>query len=211
MSPLMGEVERAVARVEQASVLDPLSGLLGIGVGQAIPPGRIRETLRGAQLGHPLHPLVTDIPIGFLTTASVLDLVGPRTATSSQRFVGLGLLSALPTIAAGLADWSALRTDRQRRVGVVHAGANVLGLAFYLSSYRARRRNRWFKGAAMSVVGMTTMTAGGYLGGHLIFRQAANVEVPAPRELSYDPLLDSADAGPMLTVTIDDELRVSDK
>lgn len=63
----------------------------------------------------------------------------------------------------------------------------------------------------MSVVGMTTMTAGGYLGGHLIFRQAANVGGPASRELSHDPLLDSADSGPMLTVTIDDELRVGDR
>jgi uncharacterized membrane protein len=121
------------------------------------------------------------------------------------------LLSAFPTIAAGLADWGALKTDEQRRVGLVHGGLNALGLAFYLSSYRARRHDRWARGAAMSIVGMTTMTVGGYLGGHLIFRRAANVEPAASVAVASAPLASVEDRGRHLTVTIDDELRVGDR
>src|ERR1700687_5891786 len=36
----------------------------------------LRDLLHGTWLGHPLHPALTDIPIGAFIVAFVLDLVG---------------------------------------------------------------------------------------------------------------------------------------
>ena len=80
-------------------------------------------------LGHPLHPLLTDLPIGFWTSAFVLDLVGgPGSRDASRQLVAWGVVSAVPTAAAGLADWPGLD-----RAGPAHrAGARR----------RQRRRHR---------------------------------------------------------------------
>src|SRR4029078_8445605 len=69
-------------------------------------------------------------------------------------------------------DWSQLH-PQQQRVGLVHAAANGLALAFYTSSLLARVRGRSLTGKAMGFAGLGAMTLGGYLGGHLVFRQAA--------------------------------------
>ena len=204
---IIRSAKRAVAFVEHSPVLDLAAGALCAATDRVIPEGPIRKTLQGAQLGHPLHPMLTDIPIGMLTSASVLDLAGPRTGTAARRFVGLGLLSAVPTIAAGLADWSALTDKEAKRVGVVHASANLVGLACYLSSYRARRRGSWVKGVAMSVLGMTSMTVGGYLGGHLAFPEVApdpttSTDVTAPSRT--EPSSASFDLRQPLAVTMGD-------
>ena len=73
-------------------------------------------------LGHPLHPVLTDLPIGFWTSAWVLDLIGGEDhAPAAQLLVGLGLLSTVPTIATGAADWTAL-PRRDKRLGLLHVG-----------------------------------------------------------------------------------------
>lgn len=217
MTPLTQRpLEAAISRVEQASILDAAAGPLAALGDRAIPTGPVRSTLQGAQLGHPLHPLLTDIPIGLFTSASLLDLGGPRSATAARRFVGLGLLSALPTVAAGLADWMRLDAPPARRVGLVHAGANALGLACYLSSYRARSQSRWLKGAAMSVVGMTVMSVGGYLGGGLIFNHGAGVGEQAPSAAAGDDwpsAIEDLDFTPNhpLALAVDGDIRLGER
>src|SRR5690606_4987498 len=94
-------------------------------------PGR-RRVLQGHALGHAIHPLLTDLPIGFWTSATVLDLVGGRDSRpAARRFVGLGLLSAGPTALTGWAEWADIDERPQRRVGVVHAVANVTAVVAY--------------------------------------------------------------------------------
>lgn len=170
-------VEQRIAGTEG---LDRLADPLQRAVQAALPPGPAHDVLRGAWLGHPLHPMLTDLPIGFWTSAWVLDLVGGRRSQPvADALVGLGVLSAVPTIAAGLADWSALgKVDR--RTGVVHACCNVVATALYARSWSARRRGRRAAGVALGMAGAAAATAGGYLGGHLVFRRAANVEHEAP-------------------------------
>ena len=104
----------------------------------ALPPGDVRDALQGEWLGHPVHPVLTDLAIGFWTSAFVLDLVPvKRLRAAADVFVALGLAAALPTVATGLADWSRLPRERQR-VGVVHAGSNAVASGFYAWSLAAR-------------------------------------------------------------------------
>jgi nitrite reductase/ring-hydroxylating ferredoxin subunit len=99
--------------------------------------------------------------------------------------VGLGVAAALPTAAAGLADWSDLNKP-ERRTGVVHAAANLVATALYGLSFLARRRGHRTGGVLLGLAGATAATAGGFLGGHLAYRRGAGVNqaaaAPAPRD-----------------------------
>jgi uncharacterized membrane protein len=125
------------------------------------------NALRGTWLGHALHPLLTDFPLGAWMSASFLDLFGgPGARRPAQRLIGFGLLAAVPTAAAGLAEWRAT-AGGARRVGVVHAGVNSTATLLYGSSWVARRRGSQPTAVALGVVGGLVATTGGYLGGHL--------------------------------------------
>ena len=110
-------LEPIVEGVEQATALDPVADRLRDAVARAIPNGPTKDLLSGTWLGHPLHPMLTDLPIGFWTSAFVLDIIGgKRSRPAAELLVGLGVLSALPAAASGAADWSDTY-GRSRRVG----------------------------------------------------------------------------------------------
>ena len=136
----------------------------------------LKDALSGTWLGHPLHPMLTDIPIGSWTSAFVLDIVGgKRGRQAADMLVGIGILSALPTAAAGLSDW-ADTIGEERRVGTVHAGANVAALSLYSLSWLARRRGRRATGVTLGFLGAGAATVGGYLGAHLVYRKGVVVD-----------------------------------
>src|SRR5204862_7183388 len=113
----------------QVDPLDAIAGPVAKLVKRAAPPkSPAKDVLSGTWLGHPLHPMLTDIPIGSFTSANVLDLIGGRAGQrAADRLVDLGLLSAVATAAAGAADWSDTYGEEQR-IGVVHAASNLLGV-----------------------------------------------------------------------------------
>jgi uncharacterized membrane protein len=133
--------------------------------------GALADLARGKPLGHPLHPALTDLPIGFWTSSFVLDLlVLRRFAAASRALIGAGVLSAVPTVAAGLADVAGMEPPK-RRVAVVHAGANALATSLYAVSWSLRRRHR-LAGVSMGLAAAAVATVGGYLGGWLAFGEA---------------------------------------
>lgn len=138
------------------------------------------DALRGRWLGHAVHPLLTDLPIGFWTSTNVLDLVGgAQSRPASRRLLALGLAAAVPTAVTGLAEWGAAAGQRERRVGLVHAVANSTALGLYAASYRARRRSRHGRGVALALAGSSAATVGGYLGGHLVSARKVSSRHPA--------------------------------
>jgi nitrite reductase/ring-hydroxylating ferredoxin subunit/uncharacterized membrane protein len=127
-----------------------------------------KDLLSGTWLGHPLHPALTDLPIGFWTSAFVLDLVGGRRARrAATQLVAWGVVSAVPTALSGASDWGDT-TGVERRVGLVHAVSNSTALVFYAASWWARVRGRHRRGVVLGLAGATAATVGGYLGGHLV-------------------------------------------
>jgi nitrite reductase/ring-hydroxylating ferredoxin subunit len=166
-------VNDVVDRLEHAGPLDPVVNAVRSIVSKALGPQKVRDALHGVWLGHPLHPVLTDVPIGMWSAAAVLDLV-PGTGPASSVLIGSGVAAAVPTAVTGWADWSELHKPHQR-VGVVHAVANVVGLGLYSASLAARMHGRTVRGKALAFMGLGAVMAGGYLGGHLAFRQAAGV------------------------------------
>lgn len=166
--------ETAVDRVERAKALDPSVTEVKKVVDAALPSPPLRDALHGVWLGHPLHPALILVPLGSWISATVLDFL-PGTRRAAQALVGLGVLSAVPTAAAGAADWSDLHPEQQR-VGLVHALANGVTLGLQVASWRSRRRGRQARGVALSLAAVSVGSAGAYLGGHLAYRQAAGMD-----------------------------------
>jgi len=130
-------------------------------------PGPAGDVLTGAWLGHALHPLLTDFPLGSWTSTTLLDLFGGRRSRpAATGLLAFGVAMALPTAASGLAEWRT-GSPPERRVGVIHAAVNGTALALYASSLVARARRRQGVAVATSVLGGVVATVGGYLGGHL--------------------------------------------
>ena len=154
-------------RLETLEALDPVVRAIRPLADALVGDPTRRDLLRGTWLGHPLHPVLTDLPIGFWTSALALDLVGGRPARpAATRLVGLGLLAAGPTIWSGWADWTALGRERQR-VGVAHATTNGLAVVLFASSWLARRRGDHRRGQFLGLAASAALGVGGYLGGHL--------------------------------------------
>ncbi|MDQ3631667.1 MAG: (2Fe-2S)-binding protein, partial [Actinomycetota bacterium] len=125
---------RLAGRLEQLTALDrPAEAVAGAFRG-LLKPGRAKDALSGSWLGHALHPLLTDVPIGAWTSATLLDALGrDDDRPAAKRLVAVGIASAVPTAVSGMSDWSdtTLSDPAARRVGAVHAVANVAALAFY--------------------------------------------------------------------------------
>lgn len=161
----------ATEALEHTRGLDRTIRVLSTAVRRTLRPGPVKDALHGVPVGHPAHPPLTDIPIGLWVSAAVLDLM-PGTRRAAQTLVAAGLAGAVPTVLTGIADWSALHREQQR-VGLVHAAGMATSSVLYSASLMARHQGRDAAGRAFAFAGLSALLAGGYLGGHLAFRQAA--------------------------------------
>ncbi|MFD9619526.1 hypothetical protein ACFWB2_19895 [Streptomyces virginiae] len=134
---------KTLDRLERTTVADPAIRVVQRGV-RSLPLGGMRDLLRGRPLGHPLHPVLVQVPVGCWLSASVLDFV-PGTHHA-----------ATPLTAVGLA----------------HAASNVVALACYTASLTARLRGNSAKGRLWALGGMAAVAVIGALGGHVAYRQA---------------------------------------
>jgi uncharacterized membrane protein len=168
-----------IERLESITALDPfVRAIRPLADALVADPGR-RDLLRGTWLGHALHPVLTDVPIGLWTSAITLDLVGGRAARpAARRLIGLGVLAAGPTALTGWAEFAGIGA-REQRVGVVHAVANVVAIVGFASSWRARGRGQLLRGKALALAATASMGAGGYLGGHLVSARKVSSRHPA--------------------------------
>lgn len=168
----------ATQRLEQSTALDGLRRVYGTLAGP-LDRWSGSELLRSGLIGHALHPLLTDVPIGCWTAASILDL-GGRDAdrAASRRLVGAGLLAVGPTAVTGLAEWA--RTGREtQRVGALHGVLNVVATTLYLTSYVARRGRRHGVGVTAALAGAAVTGVSGYLGGHMTTARKIGSRDPA--------------------------------
>lgn len=158
---------RATQALERSDRLDPLVGFYQPLADALVAGEGRRKLLQGDWLGHAVHPIMTDVPIGLWMSATVLDVVGgERSRPAAELLVAGGLAASLPTALAGWAEWH--RGARsEKRIGVVHALANVAAVGLYGASLAARRQGRHLTGVALGMAGGGAMGVGGYLGGHL--------------------------------------------
>lgn len=168
-----------VKRVESENRLDSLIARVAPVVDRVLAAPGTRHALQGRWLGHAVHPLLTDLPLGLWTGTNVLDLLPvPGSRVSAQRLLALGLASVPVVIVTGWAEWRDVET-REQRVGLVHAGLNASGLVLYGLSLMSRRRDRHGLGVALALGGSAMVSAAGYLGGHLTAVRKVSSHNPA--------------------------------
>lgn len=182
------EENEIVESIERQQWLDPVAQTMRDAAGalfQGDVGRKIEDLLHGTWLGHPLHPVLTDIPIGAWTVAAVLDtadMAGCDAAgPAADMSILIGLSAALKTAASGLADWQ-YTSGTTSRVGVAHALCNITATTLYGLSYMARRKKARRAGRVLSMLGLAAVSAGGWLGGMLVFEKHVGVD-HATREL----------------------------
>ncbi|MFI7004939.1 Rieske 2Fe-2S domain-containing protein [Streptomyces sp. NPDC050145] len=167
--------QHLIKQVEGMEALDGLCRSATGRVGRATRSAAVKNALSGTWLGHQLHPMLTDVPIGAWAMASVLDVTaGPAGAAAARRLVGVGLLAAVPTALSGASDWSDTYGPEQR-IGAVHGICNATATVLQTASWIARRRGRRATGAVLSGVGFAFTASASYLGGHLTLVRGVGV------------------------------------
>jgi nitrite reductase/ring-hydroxylating ferredoxin subunit/uncharacterized membrane protein len=125
--------------------------------------------------------VLVNVPLGAWTSASILDLLpGRRNTDVARRLVALGLLASVPTALAGASDWRDT-SGPERRVGLLHAVGAWTSIGLYAASWRQRGKGASgrLKGKALALAGAATLTATGYLGGHLTYAYGIGVDTNA--------------------------------
>ncbi|MEO5885300.1 MAG: Rieske 2Fe-2S domain-containing protein [Candidatus Limnocylindrales bacterium] len=128
----------------------------------------VKDLLNGTWLGHPLHPAVTDIPIGAFLAAVVLDLVALPTAAFWA--VVVGQVAFVTSLLTGLADYA--DTDGSARArATIHGTIMVIGGALTAASLVLRQGGA-ADGApqtALLILGLLVISAGAYVGGDVVY------------------------------------------
>jgi nitrite reductase/ring-hydroxylating ferredoxin subunit/uncharacterized membrane protein len=187
--------------IDQQQWLEPPSNALQQAIGKVTqrkgPYRTIKDALHGTWFGHPLHPALTDIPVGAWSASFILDLLSLRRNRTIQQSaditLGIGLAGALAAALPGLADWQETY-GRERRIGLLHGLLNATALIFYTTSLVQRRRKRRSAARLLSLLGYSTVLFSEYLGGELVFGQGTGVNHAAWLEISEDftPVIDDA-------------------
>jgi nitrite reductase/ring-hydroxylating ferredoxin subunit len=196
--------DRAIQAVDHQDWLEPLADRLQSTLTNAFaaagPAGQgIADVLHGRWLGHPLHPVLTDIPIGSWTAAAVLDALEQATGNralgrGADAAIGLGIIGALGAAITGLTDWR--HTDgRARRVGLAHGLLNTGALALYTTSMILRQLEARRAGRGVAALGYVVANAAAYLGGHLVFGEQIGVDHTAAQvpPAEFVPVLPEAE------------------
>ena len=151
---------------------------------------RIKNILHGTWLGHPLHVILTDVPIGAWTAALVFDFLELSSgrkefAAAADASITLGLVGAAGAAITGLTDWQDVDPPA-RRVGLVHGLLNLMGTSLFLASRVMRKRKSRSSGRRLAILGYTVATAAAYLGGNLVFEQQIGVDHTSGQKLPED-------------------------
>lgn len=141
----------------------------------------VKDALHGVWLGHPLHAVLTDIPLGSWTMALVLDALDFDDAADVA--VGVGLAGAVASAVTGATDWS--ETDgRAKKIGLVHGVLNLAVASLYTASLVARRSKRREAGVSLSMLGYAIGSVSAWLGGHLAYGEQIGVDHTATADAS---------------------------
>jgi nitrite reductase/ring-hydroxylating ferredoxin subunit/uncharacterized membrane protein len=144
---------------------------------------QVADVLHGTPAGHPLHPAVTDIPVGAWTAALVLDALAANgrdeLSPGADVAIGVGLAGALAAISTGLADWKELDT-KPLRVGLIHGMLNFSATALYATSLALRKNGAREAGRNTAFAAYGLVILAGYLGGDLVYRDQIGVSHANP-------------------------------
>ena len=136
--------------------------------------------------GHPIHQMLVPIPFGLLVISVLFDvacLSTGRTGLATVSYVDIvaGIAGGLVAAAFGLMDFLHIPAGtRAKRVGLLHAVANLLALGMFAIAIALRYDTPGFVPGKLSlvleVVAIVIATVAGWLGGELVDRLGVGVD-----------------------------------
>ncbi len=150
----------------------------------SITPPRAGARSTAAIAGHPLHPMLVPLPIGFLVGALLADLgllasSDPFWARGAFWLIAAGIVGALLAAVFGLIDFLTIERARSTPMGWIHLVGNltVVGLAVVNLAVRwsapAASALPW--GLVLSAVTVGLLLVTGWAGGELAYRHKVGV------------------------------------
>src|SRR5438105_9778812 len=187
---------KAIAgKIAEQDWLEPLADTVQSAIASAFESAgdsgkQIKDMLHGTWLGHPLHPVLTDVPIGAWTTAVALDMLDSvrkddALRAGAEAAIGLGIVGAVGAAITGLADWHVLGEEEPKRVGMAHSLVNTAATVLFATSLALRKRKSYTAGKFTALAGLATLSAGAYLGGVLVYEDELGVD-HSPQESAAD-------------------------
>ena len=183
---MAGQVEQAVERaVEHAPGVGDVGTRASLAVHHAVLKGGdgardAVDVLHGTWLGHPFHPVLTELTIGAWFIGGMFDAVGAigrsrRARLTGDRLAAIGTTCAIPTALTGLADFST-SPQWSAKPATLHAALNLANLGLYAGSLRERRRGNRRRGLALSWLAQALTMASAWLGGMLVYKHKVGVD-----------------------------------
>jgi nitrite reductase/ring-hydroxylating ferredoxin subunit/uncharacterized membrane protein len=158
-----------------------------------------RNVLDGVWFEAPLHPALTDVPIGSWTAALVFD--GLDLATDSRPMknaadasIAVGVVGAIGAAVTGLSDWRYL-SGGSRRMGVAHGLLNTIALVLSIASLFLRAKGRRSSGRLAFLAGYSLSGMAAHIGGELSYHYALRVDRNVFQEDGPDEFVPVLDEG----------------
>jgi nitrite reductase/ring-hydroxylating ferredoxin subunit/uncharacterized membrane protein len=179
------DISSLADRIEEQEWLTPVSESLQSGVESAFKAGgetgqSLKNFLHGTWLGHPLHPALTDVPLGAWTVSFLLDIWDQlhgreETNTAADAAIGIGLLGATGAAITGITDWQG-SGQQAPNSGVAHASLNIGATVLHATSLILRKRGSISAGRSASLAGYALLMSAAYLGGKLVYDKQIGVD-----------------------------------
>src|SRR4051812_41554007 len=156
---LMGFLDRIADAPTFDKAIDPARRA----VLAALKPPAVKDFLHGAWLGHPLHPVLVQVPVASWISAGLLDAVPPL-RPAARAMIGTGVVAAVPAALAGAAASSG-QGPGVRRLGSLHALPTRAAVGLYVGWLVARGRGRGGLGRLLSYSGLGLASTSAAIGG----------------------------------------------
>jgi nitrite reductase/ring-hydroxylating ferredoxin subunit/uncharacterized membrane protein len=180
---------------------DPLYDLLNK-LFQESPLRPLKLLANGTWLQHPLHPLLTDVPVGAWTLAILLELIGlifgvQNLGLASGISIGLGVLAAFAAMVTGFLDWMDVDPP-EKALGMLHAIVNIVSTALFLIAFLMLWAGGWaitLAGFVVALLAYIIISVGAFIGGDLVYRMGTMVNRNSYRSgpKTYTPVMAIAD------------------
>lgn len=167
--------------VESLPYLDEIADAVQPKVQQAVQASgtTVRNLLDGSTIEIPIHPALTDVPVGSWTAALIfdgLDLVSGSKAmrNAADASLAVGIAGGIAAAITGLSDWRYL-SGGSRKMGVAHGLFNAIGLGLSTASLGLRAAGRRKAGRLVFLAGYSLSGTAIHLGGELSYEYGLRV------------------------------------
>lgn len=136
-------------------------------------------------MGHPLHLMLVNYPLGLLTTAVLFDIIHWFTGNGFWSVLAFwmivaGIIGGVVAAIVGTIDWTGIpsRTPASR-VGIWHGIGNAVVLVAFIGSWLLRLHdpaNPSIFAYVLSLLGAALLGGTGWLGGELTGRFGVGIE-----------------------------------